>query len=234
MGFRSPLPSFAVTGTAPVAGVKLWPPPEFLEPIYELKLSVDALEKIAAGTGKDTNAAKKWLQMKTKLDRFVSPKGMRTSMSERDTYREIALEYTSRIQYTDGNIKNSPTSTTMNKAMDNALVSLESLRKALETALTADTVNDDIEMEIERCAREARGAMADWFERIPKDQVQSVAKLIEDVRSADHDRDGWLNGLELAKLPSDERGIWERRVGIFGRSKVERNLGFKLTEQSYN
>eukprot|EP00545_Synedropsis_sp_CCMP1620_P005764 CAMPEP_0119017830 /NCGR_PEP_ID=MMETSP1176-20130426/17823_1 /TAXON_ID=265551 /ORGANISM="Synedropsis recta cf, Strain CCMP1620" /LENGTH=237 /DNA_ID=CAMNT_0006971673 /DNA_START=112 /DNA_END=825 /DNA_ORIENTATION=- len=237
MGFRSPLPAFASTANdAPVvaAAPPKWPSPEFLEPIYELKLSVYALVVAAAAAAEAGNNAKKWRRMKTKLDRFVSPKGMRTTMSERDTYREIALKYTSRIQYANDDKE----ARLAAMDMDNALTSLESLRKALETATTAEgDANNDagrtIHLEIERCAREAQRSLAAWLDRIPDEQVRTVAKLIEDVRGADNDRYGWLNGRELKALPEDEQGIWERRVELFGRSKVERNLGFKLTEQSY-
>jgi hypothetical protein len=60
-----------------------------------------------------------------------------------------------------------------------------------------------------------------------------VKKLIDDLREAVDDRGGWLNRRELAALPQEEQGIWEMRVNRFGKSKVERNQGFKLTENPY-
>lgn len=194
----------------------MFPPIEYLEPMCELKLSVDGI------VAESTNP-KKYPRLRKRLSQFFSPTSVQPS-SEAGMYRIISRDYGSRLQSSSsGDSKRRDVQMALQEALEDTLNRLKYLKDAIESGDAAA---------VEKCARSCQQAINGWFSLVPTSDVSSVDKLIGDIRAADQDRNGKLNKLELDTLPDTSRQVWERRTLLFGDSKVERCLGFKLTETS--
>mmetsp|Transcript_26072 Transcript_26072/g.77187 ORF Transcript_26072/g.77187 Transcript_26072/m.77187 type:complete len:277 (-) Transcript_26072:249-1079(-) len=194
----SPLPANAAIagGASQSARVSVYPGIENLEPLYELKLSVDAL---AAGV---ENPAQ-WPAVQKRLDKFF--KG--AILSEKNFYLGVAFQYMNDIKYDDDQAYVVMDKQTRFAAMETCMNALERLKSDLG-GNDAGLVEDD--------AKAAREALASWFALVPEADVRAVEKLFVDVKKADVDRNGVLSDQELMTLPVDEQEVWKQRVAKFG------------------
>jgi hypothetical protein len=185
------------SSSASKARVASWPALEYLEPIYELKLSVDALQ---AGAGDET----KWPLLQKRLDQFF--KGF---FSERDYYVGLGLQYNSQIKYDANELAEFKKMDAQDRqhCMDEALGNLSSLKQSLSSAdKTA----------IESNAAAAQASLKRWFDSISADNVTEVDRLFRATRTADANHDGILSKDEIATLSTTDQGIWNRRVALVG------------------
>lgn len=185
-----------IGGASQAARVASYPDISDLEPLYELKLSVDAL---AAGV---QNTAQ-WPSIQKRLAKFF--KG--AVLSEKNFYLGVGFQYINDIKYDDD-----AAYVTMDKqarfgALDACVTALERLKGSLGGNDAAAVEGD---------AQSAQSALASWFALIPEGDVKAVEQLFKDVRSADVDRNGLLSEEELATLPAEEREAWKKRVQKFG------------------
>eukprot|EP00978_Attheya_sp_CCMP212_P025296 scaffold81006_cov42-Attheya_sp.AAC.2 len=189
--------SSSLSSAASKARVASWPALEYLEPIYELKLSVDALQ---AGAGDET----KWPLLQKRLDQFF--KGF---FSERDYYVGLGLQYNSQIKYEANELAEFKRIDAQDRqhCMDESLTNLSSLQQSLSSKdKTA----------IESNAAAAQASLNRWFDSIPADIVTDVDRLFRATRTADANHDGILSKDEIATLSTTDQGIWNRRVALVG------------------
>lgn len=191
-----------------------------LEPLYELKLSLDALATI------DSFDPKKWPRMQRRLDKFFSVgSGDGSTVSERDVYSNIGKECVD-------------TAESRLAPLEYTFAKLQLLRDKLGIVLantkTVSADDENIEaQDIHRMTRDAQTSLTMWFQFVPQQDMDRLDQLVQHVNSADGDRDGKLSESELRRLSDDERVLWEARVGKFGRSKVEKSLGFKIGHKNF-
>lgn len=184
--------------------ISQYPSLEYLEPIYELKLSVDTL-KLAMT---DPSKAKRPFILK-RLEKMFSG-GI---FSEMNFLFGLALTYNNQIQYSESEL---PAYIKIDKDerlryIDSTLKSLESLKNNLKKG--DGMVEEEI---LVGDAENAQKSIAAWFSMIPKEEVDAVDKLFRMSREADVNRDGKLDASELATLPEKERDIWLKRVVLIG------------------
>lgn len=200
----------------------VFPPIEYLEPLYELLLSLNGI------VGSSRNV-KQYPRLKRRLGQFFGQlQRQYTSndgVTEATYYQRIAREYVDGIQYSTKLSRDAieKDKQTREQAIQNALDALVVLKCSI------DSGDPNV---VEQNARNAQQALTRWFALVPTNDVAKVEALIQDVRAADKDRDGKLSIIEMQDLSKFTRSIWEKRTRLFGASKVERCLGFKLTETS--
>jgi hypothetical protein len=187
-----------VGGATQSAKVAHWPGIEGLEPMYELKLSLDAMNSAVSDP-------KNWPSLQKRLDRFF--KG--AIFSEKNFYFGVGLQYMNDIQYTPGEL---PNYIIMDKearydALDRTMKSLENLKNVLSQG--------DASV-IEGYAQDARAALGSWLALVPETGVKAVENLFVNVKKADINRDGQLSDDELAFLSPRDQEIWKKRVDKFG------------------
>ena len=180
------------------ARVQSYPGIEYLEPMYEFKLSVDALQS-------GVQDPQKWSFVLKRLEKFF--KG--AILSEKNFYFGVGLQYMNDIKYDAAEL---PNYVLMDKesrynALDNTMKNLEGLKAALAKQ-DAQLVND--------YAKDAQVALASWFAMVPENDYKAVQNLFVDVKKADLNRDGRLSDEELGLLSPEERTIWKKRVEKFG------------------
>jgi len=176
-----------------------WPNLAYLEPIYELSLSVSALAKTVGDTSK-------WPLILKRLEKFF--KG--ALLSERNYYTGVAITYMNEIKY-DKSETNEYIKIDKSKryeAFEACMKNLELLKNDISANESADNVKAD--------ADAAQRALADWFSYVPSEDVQAVGKLFVRVKSADTDRNGRLDDLEMQALSEEDRSVWKKRVDLFG------------------
>lgn len=197
-------PSHASTTSAVIGGatqsarVETWPGIEGLEPMYELKLSIDA---ISSAVSDPTN----WPSIKKRLDTFFSG----FLVNEKNFYVGIGLQYMNEMQYDKGEL---PNYVVLDKqarfdALDRTMKDLESLKASLDARDTAA---------IESYAKSSQNALASWFSLIPASDVKAAADLFVSIRKADSNRDGILSDGELVFMSVPEQELWKRRVDKVG------------------
>lgn len=191
----------AVGGAIQSARVTAWPGVETLEPMYELKLSIDALR---SGVADPTN----WPFLQRRLEKFF--KGI---FSEKNFYFGVGLQYMNEIQYDKAEL---PNYVVLDKearfeALDQTMKALERLKNSLSSP-NASVLKDVIEEN----AKESQAALASWFDLLPQDDLKAVQELFEHVQKADANRDGKLSDDELTFLSIKEQDLWKKRVEKFG------------------
>ena len=187
-----------VGGATQIAKVAVWPGIEGLEPMYELKLSLDAMTAAVSDP-------KNWPSIQKRLERFF--KG--AIFSEKNFYFGVGLQYMNDIQYTPGEL---PNYVIMDKearydALDRTMKNMEALKSVLGEGDAAA---------IEGYAQDTKAALASWFAMVPESDVRAVEQLFLDVKKADVNRDGRLSDDELATLSIQEQELWKKRVDKFG------------------
>ena len=198
-GIKSVDASYAVgEGSVRIAS---YPSLEYLEPIFELKLSVDNLAK-----GTKNKSLRPYILKR--LDKFF--RGGLTS--ERNYYSGLGIQYVNNISYeTDQEL---PEYIKLDKeqrlqAMESTLQFLEQLKQVLAD----DIGNDDL---VISNAQDASSSLQKWFDMIPSKDFEAVDQLFRSTRAADGNRDGKLDDKELATLTDTEREIWKKRVKLVG------------------
>mmetsp|Transcript_22733 Transcript_22733/g.26340 ORF Transcript_22733/g.26340 Transcript_22733/m.26340 type:complete len:310 (-) Transcript_22733:135-1064(-) len=177
-----------------------YPSLEYLEPIYELKLSVDALKIGAADPSK-------WKFIKKRLDKLFSG-GI---FSEKNYLLGLSIMYANQIKYSESEL---PEYIKLDKEqrlrfMEETLQNLESLTKVLgSTDINADAVQRDVDS--------AQTSILAWFSMVPTEDISNVDKFFKVTRIADNNRDGKLDTAELSTLSESDREMWLRRVTLFG------------------
>ena len=105
------------------ARVATWPPLEYLEPVYELKLSLDALASIAA-------KKERWPALQKRLDKFFGG----GPLSEKNYYAGLALQYANKIGYDDLDFAVQADTQNRQISMSACLQGLENMRNALASS----------------------------------------------------------------------------------------------------
>ncbi len=187
--------------TNQIAKVDAWPGIETLEPMFELKLSIDAMSS-------GVTDAKNWPYIKKRLDKFF--KG--AILSEKNFYFGVGLQYMNDIKYSPSEL---PNYVVMDKqarydALERTMKNLEDLKKVLGKENLTDA------MIIEGYAKDAQIALSSWFTMIPDNELKAVEELFVHVKKADLNRDGRLSDDELATLSIQEQQLWKKRVDKFG------------------
>mmetsp|Transcript_9960 Transcript_9960/g.12556 ORF Transcript_9960/g.12556 Transcript_9960/m.12556 type:complete len:282 (+) Transcript_9960:1-846(+) len=178
-----------------------YPPLEYLEPIYELKLSVDALKSGMADESKRP-------YIKKRLDKLFGG-GI---FSEKNYLLGLAVTYSNQIQYSESELKtyiNLDKDERLQK-IDSALKSLESLKRNLKDSSIAN------EETLMRDVDDAQRSISAWFAMVPSEDIAAVDNLFRVTRMADANRDGKLDAVELSTLPEKEREIWLKRIALAG------------------
>jgi len=184
--------------TTPAALITAYPPLEYLEPVFELKLSLDALAPVARDP-------QRFPALKQRLDKFFGG----GPLSEKFYYIGLSTEYISKIQYADLDTFVRQDKQQREQAMEDALSALEGCKKALaaevpDTALVASS------------AAAAQNFLERWLSLVPSVDVEKVSALFLATRKADANNDGKLDKAEMATLPDDQRAVWEKRVAYVG------------------
>ena len=202
-----------------------YPPLEYLEPIYELKLSIDALEKgliLSSPNDLNNNSNNNLTSEQRQRQRVNIQKRLEKLFgggifSEKNYYLGLAVTYNNQIVYdTDREL-----STYINldkderlNYIDSALKSLESLKNTLKkvgatsSAMDENTLMNDVDS--------AQKSIKAWFAMVPSQDMDDVDNLFRITRGADVNRDGKLDASELATLPEKEREIWLKRIALAG------------------
>jgi len=203
LGVPSRVPAVVVVGGAvQSARVSSWPGIENLEPMYELKLSIDAL---AAGVADPNN----WSFVQKRLDKFFQG-GI---FSEKNFYFGVGLQYMNAMKYDEAELPNYVLmdKQTRYNALEETMKSLERLKSTLASpnvSVLKDVLEDN--------AKASQAALASWFALLPPSDVTAVQELFEHAKKADLNRDGRLSDSELASLSFTEQELWKRRVAKFG------------------
>ena len=173
------------------------PPLEYLEPLYELGLSLEALNTVAQDESR-------WPNLKKRLDKFFSG-GL---LSEKAYYLGLNLQYISKIQYNDLAAFVSQDRELRKQTFEDAIGSLEKCKKALESeSPDKSTITSSAARARTRTAVARLHSEAD---------VERIGQLFRSVRAADTDRNGKLSPTELATLAPDDAAVWKARVDLVG------------------
>ncbi|KAL7553232.1 hypothetical protein ACHAWF_017315 [Thalassiosira exigua] len=201
----APRPSSAtvVGGARTSARVETWPGIESLEPLYEFKLSLDA---VAAGV-KDPN---NWPYVRKRLESFFGG----FIVNEKNYFMGVGLQYMNEIKYDEGELPNYVLLDKESRfdALDGTMKNLEGLKKALAED---PSVSANVNL-VEDLARSAQDSLRSFFSLIPEDDVKAVEELFTNVKKADVNGDGRLGDDEIIYLSPAEQEAWRRRVEKFG------------------
>ena len=189
-----------IGGATQSARVAVWPGIEGLEPMYELKLSIDA---VATGIQDVTS----WPYIQRRLDKFFSG----FIVNEKNFYFGVGLQYMNEIQYDKNELPNYVLldKQTRYDALDSTMKYLENLKNTLAIAGSDPMV-------VENLAKSAQYSLASWFALVPQEDVKAVEELFQNVKKADINRDGRLSNEEIVFLSPQQQEIWKRRVDKFG------------------
>lgn len=176
-----------------------WPNLAYLEPIFELKLSVNAL---VLGL-KDKS---KWPLIQKRLEKFF--KG--AMISERNYYGGVSIKYMDQIKYPKDEIKEYIKLDKEQRfnTFDACLNNLELLKNDLAGNESENIIFSD--------ADAALRALNEWFSYIPSSDLEAVEMLFKTVRGADSNRDGHLDDNELNSLSQADQEVWKKRVDLYG------------------
>ena len=187
-------------GATQSARVEEWPGIDALEPMYEFKLSVDA---IVIGL-QDT---KNWPYIQKRLEKFFGG----FIVNEKNFYFGVGLQYMNDVKYDKGEL---PNYVLLDKqarynALEVTMNTLETLKNNLNVpGIDPTTIND--------YATTCQSSLASWFDLIPDGDMKAVLELFTNVQKADINRDGRLSDNELVCLSPVEQEIWKKRVSKFG------------------
>lgn len=176
-------------------------PLEYLEPIYELKLSIDALANAVSEPAR-------WPALLGRLERFFGG-----PLSEQYYYAGLSLQYVKNIVYDDLDSFVDADKQARQEAMNAVISALRELRDALKAGAAA-TPDEAMRASVTAKAAAAQRAMERWMSFVPALDVQRVDALLRAIRAADADRNGKLTGAELSTLGPDEQSLWKRVENI--------------------
>jgi hypothetical protein len=194
------------------ARVETWPSIEYLEPLYELKLSVQALVQAATDTSK-------FGLVQQRLEKWFSG-GI---FSERNYYIGLGATYMEKIKYDKNELREyiQLDKEARFQAMEDTMNNLQDLLNALKK-YSNEKINDAddsavvVVLEVQQCANGAKASLDRWFALIPADDVSRAGQLFLNTRTADVNRNGKLEPDELATLSEDDRILWQKRIAFVG------------------
>lgn len=192
----TPAPSMA----ASQARVEKWPGLEYLEPVYELKLSVQALNQGASDVSK-------YPGMKQRLEKFFGG-GL---LSERNYYAGLGVQYMGQIQYDKNELKEF-----IRLDKEERFNSMEDTLNSLKDPLASFKKESPDSFEVQQCANQARLALDRWFALVPAGDVDKAAQIFLSARKADINRNGKLEKEELETMSEEDRMIWQKRIDLVG------------------
>mmetsp|Transcript_11358 Transcript_11358/g.17496 ORF Transcript_11358/g.17496 Transcript_11358/m.17496 type:complete len:259 (-) Transcript_11358:265-1041(-) len=178
--------------------VATWPSIEDLEPMYEFKLSIDALQE-------GVKDSKNWPLVKNRLDKFF--KG--AILSEKNFYFGVGLQYMNDINYAKEELPNYVVMDQQARydALQRTMRNLENLKEALA---------DEDAQGIADYAKDSQIALASWFALVPENDILAVEDLFVNVKKADLNRDGRISDDEMGSLTPVQQELWKKRVEKFG------------------
>jgi hypothetical protein len=182
------------------ARVETWPSLEYLEPIFEFQLSLQALAEVATDESK-------YPLLQQRLEKFFSG-GI---VSERNCYAGLGVQYMRQIQYD----KNELTEyirldkAERFKSMEDALNDLKNLLASLKTKTQDSQVVQDY-------SNRAKLSLARWFALVSRSDVERVERLFGSARAADANRNGKLEKEELESMLEEDRVLWQKRIDYIG------------------
>jgi hypothetical protein len=182
------------------ARVETWPGLEYLEPIYEFKMSLQALAEVATDESK-------YPLLQQRLEKFFSG-GI---VSERSYYAGLGVQYMRQIQYDKNELSEYIRLDKAERfnAMEDTLDDLKNLRASLETKTQDSQVVQDY-------SSRAKLSLARWFALVPRSDVERVEKLYGSARAADANRNGKLEKEELESMLEEDRVLWQKRIDYIG------------------
>ena len=186
---------------APAVRITSWPSIEYLEPIYELKLSIDALQVAAA-------EPTRWPALRQRLDRFFGG-----PLSEQYYFPGLSQQYTAKISYDDLDEFVRVDRRERQQRMEDIMGALRRTRDELGKPEPNLKPNAG---EIAADTRAAQQGMVQWLSLVPESDVKRAADLFVNVRRADVDRDGKLSSAELETLDASDRALWKAKVALVG------------------
>jgi hypothetical protein len=193
--------------------IKTQPGLEYLEPIYELRLSIEALDQGLRAAREDGTEQEGLRGIQARLEKFFGG-GI---FSERNFYAGLAVQYMNQIVYDDAELKEY---IRLDKearfgSMEDALNGLEAVKRALPSVLESSSPPKDDETVMNGMA-DAKNGIDRWFELVPESDRKEVADLYVKARQADANRDGRLDDTELSRMDESSRGVWKRRIQVAG------------------
>ena len=196
----NPTTSLAFSSTA---RIQKWPGVEYLEPVYEFQLSIQALAQAAEDESNYTG-------LKKRLELFF--KG--AILSERNLYAGLALTYSNQIKYDPQELPNYVKLDMEERfnLIEDTMVNLKNLMLSLPATPTAAYNKDNI-LDF---ANGATVSLKRWFALIPSEEVAKAMDLFEVSRSADANQDGKVDLEESEALPEEYRDIWKKRIEFIG------------------
>jgi len=182
------------------ARVSEWPGLEFLEPVYELKLSVDALNKASSDTTK-------YPFLKQRMEQFF--KG--GIFSERNYYAGLGVQYQGKIVY-EKNELNEYIKLDKAARFNSMENTLESLKELLEE-LRKDQPSPE---EVIQSASQAKMSLDQWFALVPPMDVERARQIFTAANKADVNHNGQVEDNELETMSEEDRVVWKRRIDYVG------------------
>ena len=182
---------------APAVRVSAWPSVEYLEPIFELKLSLDALQ--AAAT-----EPTRWPALRKRLEVFCGG-----PLSEQYYFIGLAQQYIAQIAYDDLDEFVRADKRTRQQRMEEIMMALRQTKDELRASAPRAS-------EIAANTRAATQGMAQWLGMVPEADVRRAADLYANVRAADSDRNGKLSTAELDTLNPSDKALWKAKVALVG------------------
>ena len=197
-------PSLAIVGGAQSsARVESWPGIESLEPLYEFKLSIDA---VVTGVQDPSN----WPFIQKRLETFFGG----FIINEKNYFMGVGLQYMNDMKYDEAEL---PNYVLLDKearfnALDSTMKNLESLKLALADSGGSNN-KADIVIDL---ANSAQSSLQSFFALIPEQDIKAVEDLFKNVKKADTNGDGRLSDDEIIFLSPNEQEIWKKRINKFG------------------
>ena len=189
---------FARPNTSPAAGTTIAftsPELQYLEPIYELKFSLDALRAAVENPTPERITA-----LRGRLKRFFGG-----PLSEQYVYRGLCIAYQDQIKYAPQELAAfvDADKQARSVACDDIIGGMRSLKDALD-------VEPPDPAALKASADVAVKAMKLWLSYVPPADVAKVDALLQAVRVADTDRNGKLSDVELGALSDEQAAIWRK------------------------
>jgi hypothetical protein len=182
------------------ARVEQWPGLEYLEPILELKLSVQAL---AQGAGDPS----KYPLLKQRLEKFFSG----GFLSERNYYAGLGVQYMGQMKYDKNELKEY-----IRLDKEERFSSMEDTLNSLKQLFENLKQESPDSGEVQGYANQAKASLDRWFALVPVGDVDRVGKIFVSARQADANHNGKLEKEELETMSEEDRTIWQRRIDLVG------------------
>eukprot|EP00525_Craspedostauros_australis_P003633 CAMPEP_0198114264 /NCGR_PEP_ID=MMETSP1442-20131203/5694_1 /TAXON_ID= /ORGANISM="Craspedostauros australis, Strain CCMP3328" /LENGTH=307 /DNA_ID=CAMNT_0043771537 /DNA_START=48 /DNA_END=971 /DNA_ORIENTATION=- len=188
------------------AKISAWPGIEYLEPLVELKLSVQALSQASADTSK-------YPLLQKRMEKFFRG-GL---ISEKNYYVGLSFQYMKQIQYDKNELGEYAKldQTERINSMEDTMKSLQALLTTLQESSKTSTEQQQ-QPYVQAYALQAKQNLDRWFALVPSADVEKAERLFVATRQADANRNGKLEESELATMDEESREVWKKRVALVG------------------